>query len=118
GLRVTNYALRSLERNRMSGRDWLPRCLAAAAIAALAIPATARAEERRFTSEPTDTGGTERIIYAPILVAKLGPRSGTEFPGTLARWADLALAGGKELPEGVASGPYRIRSFEELRDPN
>ena len=52
----------------MSGREWLPRCLAAAAVAALALPTTARAEERHFTSEPIDTAGNYKIIYVPILL--------------------------------------------------
>lgn len=103
----------------MNGRDWLPRFLAASAIAALALPIAARAEERHFTSEPIDSAGNYKIIYAPILLTKLGAKGGAELPGTLARWTDLALAGsGKELPEGTNSGPYRILSFEELRNPS
>ena len=32
----------------------------------------ARAEERHFTSEPIDTAGNYKIIYAPILMVRLG----------------------------------------------
>src|SRR5205809_713045 len=102
----------------MSGREWLPRCFAAAAIAALALPANARAEERHFTSEPIDTAGNYKIIYVPILMARIGTSGGEEFPGTLARWTDLALGGVPNLPGGEARGPYRIVSLEELRDPD
>jgi len=89
-----------------------------AAVAALALPTTARAEERHFTSEPIDTAGNYKIIYAPILMVRLGSSGGVEFPGTLARWTDLALGGGKASPEGTESGPYRILSLDELRDPD
>jgi len=107
----------------MSGRDWLRGCLAGTAIAVLALPTSARAELRRFTSEPLDTNRSFLFVYAPVLMTKLGSTGGAEFPGTLAQWTQLALGGvpaGKEEATGgpIVSGPYRIIGFDELRDPN
>src|SRR3954452_11572078 len=101
----------------MHGRDWLLGSIAAAAVAAILIPAGARAEDRHFTSLPLDVNRNDHIVYAPIFMAKFGPHGGDDIPGIVADWKVVALNSEDVKPDSVREGSYRLLEITEKRDP-
>jgi hypothetical protein len=101
----------------MKGRDWLFGSLAAAAAAALVMPHNAHAEQRRFTSEPTDVNRSDVVVYVPVLMVKLGPKPSDDNPGVLASWTQMALNETNQKPDTSPGGHYRVLEMTEQRDP-
>lgn len=100
----------------MAKRDWLHGGLAAAAAAALALPAVVRADDRRFTSDPLlDPSRPEHIIYAPILMARRGLPGESDVPGIAASWVQVKF-GNEDLTPDTGSDRYRLREITVKRD--
>jgi hypothetical protein len=102
----------------MNGRDWFARSLAAAAAAVVLIPTSAHAELRRFTSEVMDTNRSYLLVYAPVLMKRLGPATGNDFPGILADWKDVKLEDEGLKPDTSTGGGYRLVGISVKTNPN
>jgi hypothetical protein len=102
----------------MKGRDWLVGSLAAAAAVTLFVAPGVRAEDRHFTRQPLDINRNEKIVYAPVLFAGLGPRPVDDIPGIRTSWDNFTLFEEDFGGDRWQRGQYRLVSLTVSQDPD
>ena len=107
----------------MNSRAGIGVVLAAGLAAGLSVlPAQAQSPEgyRRFTAPIMDPNRNHKIIYAPVLMRGIGPKTTTapgEFPNASALWFDLGDgAAGRKPQEAVKGVRYVLNEFDVVQN--